>query len=189
MTQNHHSAGETNFAPGSSWGVVTQGQPIPGFYHASPYLDIQQHTMAHNSVFPAFTDGDVHITITGSRQYTLHSTILKNCSPVMVQLLDEQWAAKLSAKAVKRGATIKHRLIMVDDNDDESSIAYVLEPVQVNDEGKAVTHHPIGLDLENGRVVSPTVLVRHQNATRGLTDGCYRPITQFSALSTTSQLT
>ena len=57
--------------------------------------------------FPDFTDGDVRIVLSGSRQYQLHSTVLKNISPVLSEQLHQNYAAKLCSKAIKRNVTTR----------------------------------------------------------------------------------
>ena len=155
--------------------------PINVTLHSSTPERNNTITMSRESEYPDFSDGDVRIIITGSRQYTLHSSILKSSSPVMRQLLDDDSTAKLTHKAIKRGMRITNRLHMVENDGDEGGVDYVLMPVKLNEEGKPVTQLPVGLDLENGRVVSPTVLVRHryniQIATGALTAVSYTHLT------------
>lgn len=107
--------------------------------------------------FPEFKDADVHIVISGSRQYQLHSSILKNGSPTMRALLDDTKVAKLSSKAIKDGIHIRFRLQLVPDEKEEGK--YVLDKVELNDRGRAVNAPQIPLDLENGKTVDPVFLV------------------------------
>ena len=112
-----------------------------------------QYGATQTTDFPLFRDGDVRIVITGFRQYHLHSSILKEISPVMRELLSEDYAAKLSSKAIKKGVTTRHRLIAVKNPDPdpyEPDVEIVLEPVVLDEEGKSHHPQPIGLDLENG---------------------------------------
>jgi len=115
--------------------------------------------------FPQFPDADVHIIITGSRQYKLHSTILKSVSATLREQLGCVQPAKLSSAVRKRGVNIRYYLRMVPNPippTDESKLQYVLEPVQVNESGKPVDGSHVKLDLENGRSVHPNFLVRPQ---------------------------
>ncbi|KAI7203424.1 hypothetical protein KC316_g700 [Hortaea werneckii] len=107
--------------------------------------------------FPHFEDGDAHIIITGSRQYQLHSAVLKSNSPVLARLLNEN-AARLSNRAIKRGATVRFRIMMTHNTTRDGGLAYTLKPVPLNEEGKPTEHQIVGLDLENGRVVPSEVL-------------------------------
>lgn len=109
--------------------------------------------------FPVYSDADVRIIISGSRQYQLHSSILKNGSPTMRALLKDEIAAKLSSKAIKRGVTARFRLQLVEDTDgDERKAQYVLKAVPLDEMGKAAVNVPIGLDLENGVTIDPMFL-------------------------------
>lgn len=56
------------------------------------------------SRWPVLSDRDVKIVITGSRQYELHSTVLKFASlnSRIAKLLNNAYAANLSSKAIKR---------------------------------------------------------------------------------------
>ncbi|KAI7340838.1 hypothetical protein KC315_g469 [Hortaea werneckii] len=108
--------------------------------------------------FPHFEDGDVHIIITGSRQYHLHSAVLRSNSPVLARLLNEENAARLSNKAIRRGATVRFRIVMTDNTTRDGGLPYALKAVPLNEEGKPTEHQIVGLDLENGRVVPAEVL-------------------------------
>lgn len=117
--------------------------------------------------FPRFADGDVKIVITGSRQYQLHSGVLKNASPVMRDLLATERAADLSRRAVQKGAVIRHRLVLVsndDAQDEDQEAEFVLEQVPLDDKGLPSGANPagVGLELEEGRNINPTFLVRAQ---------------------------
>ncbi|KAK5135590.1 hypothetical protein LTR08_005070 [Meristemomyces frigidus] len=109
-------------------------------------------------VFPAFKDGDTHITITGTRQYQLHSMILKSISPTFERVLAIEGPAKLTTKAIKRGAVIRNRLLMVINVDEYGTESCVLEAIPLDDEGRSTIGNQVGLDLENGRVVPAYVL-------------------------------
>ncbi|KAK5110596.1 hypothetical protein LTR85_000973 [Meristemomyces frigidus] len=113
------------------------------------------------SEFPQFKDADVRIVISGSRQYQLHSSILKSISPTMKELLADQWAAKLNSKAIKRGVTGKCRLLMVENEEEADKISHLLEPVPIDEDGKPMVNNTIRLDLENGVAVVPIVLAYH----------------------------
>ncbi|KAI5361874.1 hypothetical protein Slin15195_G055250 [Septoria linicola] len=113
--------------------------------------------------FPDFADGDVRIALSGSRQYQLHSGVLKNSSSVMQELLSEQYAAQLNHAAHKRGVLIRHKLVLVhnDDADEgDSNLAFVFEPVPLDAHGRPAPGAPsgIGLELENGRRISPALM-------------------------------
>lgn len=143
-----------SFPPGSSWGNL--------YTAPNNLLPHQDMPAAGVSEFPIFSDGDVKIVITGGRTYQLHSTILKNSSPVMRALLPVENSAKLTTKAIKRGVVIRYRLNVVAypvigaDN----TFSYVLEPTLLDSDGKASHHATVPLHLENGRVTPPILLVR-----------------------------
>lgn len=105
------------------------------------------------SGFPLFKDGDVKIVITGSRQYQLHSNILRASSRTMLRLLDEQYTAKLTSKAIKKGVVVRNRLEAVNNPDLEPHVEVLLEPIHLDSDGKTLERKPIGLDLENGMPV------------------------------------
>ena len=117
--------------------------------------------------FPEFRDGDVKLVITGSRQYKLHSGVLRNNSAVMREMVDERDAAPLDRKAQKNGITIRFKLVLVEnplypDGDDElSRIEYVFEAVPLDSNGQPAGKEPrgVGDGLENGRVVPEIFLV------------------------------
>ncbi|TKA79738.1 hypothetical protein B0A55_04369 [Friedmanniomyces simplex] len=115
-----------------------------------------------NKEFPKFKGADVKIIVSGSRQYELHSSVLKNASPRMEQyLLPDENAAKLNSKTIKKGVITKYRLDLIrnpDYTDGGKVVEYVLEPVLLDEEGKAWASNAVGLDLENGRAVNPTFL-------------------------------
>ncbi|KAK4540105.1 hypothetical protein LTR36_009770 [Oleoguttula mirabilis] len=113
------------------------------------------------SAFPQFGDGDVRVVISGSRQYQLHSSVLKSISPTLRELLADQWGAKLNSKAIKRGITVRFRLLMVDNQEETGTITHVLEPIPVDEDGKPAVANAMSLDLENGRVVDPIILAYH----------------------------
>ncbi|KAI6860743.1 hypothetical protein KC338_g6845 [Hortaea werneckii] len=154
-----------SFAPGSSFGSLVLLLPHTEQEWKSLFPEIQNdnidnYGVDYNSMtdFPYFEDGDVHIIITGSRQYQLHSAVLRSNSPVLARLLNEDNAARLSSKAIKRGATVKFRIIMTDNTADDGGLPYTLKTVPLNEEGKPTEHRIVGLDLENGRVVPSEVL-------------------------------
>lgn len=62
------------------------------------------------SQFPKFHDGDVQITLTPSKELKLHSQVLRRFSVIFSRLLDQEYAATLSAKARKEGITTRFRL-------------------------------------------------------------------------------
>jgi len=106
--------------------------------------------------FPIYKDGDVKIVISGARQYQLHSGILKSNSRMMRRLLDDEYTAKLSKAAVRKGVVVRNRLVAVENPDlDErdGSIKLVLAVEQLDSEGRVIDGRPVGLDLENGLVV------------------------------------
>ena len=105
--------------------------------------------------FPFFNQGDVEITLRGSRQYRLHSGILKSLSRTFRALLADEFTAQLSDRAKKKGA-IMNRLIAVPNTDPamyQCDVDLILVPLELDSDGKPVDAHPIGLDLENGRSV------------------------------------
>lgn len=119
----------------------------------------------NNTEFPKFKGADVKIIVSGSRQYELHSSVLRNASPLMKEkLLRDEYAAKLNSKAVKKGITIKYRLDLVKNpecNENGSEVDHILKAVPLDEEGKASVSNPVALDLENGRAVNPTFFGSH----------------------------
>jgi hypothetical protein len=128
------------------------------------------------SQFPTFPGADVHLIITGSRQYHLHSTILREVSPVLRALLTNDTAAQLNKKTLKKGLSTRWRLVLVevpcepDDPQPQDSeelpegVKRVLQSIPLNEEGKATTTEGatlVGLDLENGVAVPNWVLAYH----------------------------
>ncbi|KAK5170661.1 uncharacterized protein LTR77_005251 [Saxophila tyrrhenica] len=115
--------------------------------------------------FPQYRDGDVHIIINGSRQYILHSQLLRTHSPAMRKLLGGDHGPQLSSKAIKKGITVRYRLELVDkaEGEDEdtdtategANLSVKLAPVQMNGEGRPADGRGIRLDLENGLEVDP----------------------------------
>lgn len=116
-----------------------------------------------NNEFPKFEGADVKIIVSASRQYELHSSVLTNASPLMKEfLLTDENAARLSSKAIKKHVTTKWRLELIKNpgrNEDGSYVDYVLEPVLLNEDGKALASNVVSLEFENGRAVNPTFLV------------------------------
>ncbi|KAK4912379.1 hypothetical protein LTR49_019197 [Elasticomyces elasticus] len=114
-----------------------------------------------NKEFPKFKGADVKIIISGSRQYELHSSVLKNASSRMEELLPDDDAARLNHKAIKKGITVKYRLDLAKNpltDEDGIQVAYILTPVLLDEDGKASATNAVALDLENGRAVDPTFL-------------------------------
>lgn len=108
--------------------------------------------------FPDFQDGDVRVIISGSRQYQLHSAILKSNSPVFAELLDDENAARLSSKAIKRGVRTRFRIIMVENTSNEHIISHTLQTIPLDENGRPITPQAVPLDLENGRVIPTDIL-------------------------------
>lgn len=119
------------------------------------------------SPFPIFPDGDVRIIISNEMQYLLHSSVLKNSSPMMAELLDDQY---ISLKAVKQGLTVRHKLVLVNNptqvNDIGNFIDYTFEHVLTNGRGRAVGGTPTEVDLDDFDDVPPLFLVRFHPFTR-----------------------
>ena len=130
--------------------------------HLAPFIVYSGPRKA--STFPEFDDADVHIIITGSRQYKLHSSILKSVSSTLCEILTDDRAAKLNKGAIKRGVTVRYRLLLASTTTPEfrgpDKTSHVLKPVHLGEDGKPLNGNPIALDLENGRVVPPFVVVR-----------------------------
>lgn len=113
--------------------------------------------------FPQFADGDVRISLSGSRQYQLHSGVLKNSSSVMRELLSEDYAAQLNNAAHRRGVLIRHKLVLAENpyiDEEDQNLTYVLQAVPLDPNGRPVPGAPtgLGLELENGREPNPIVL-------------------------------
>lgn len=154
-----------SFAPGSSPGSLVILSPHTEKAIRNLFPEIHDDNTNndrgdYNSMagFPHFEDGDVHIIITGSRQYQLHSAVLRSNSPVLARLLNEDNAARLSNRAIRRGVTVRFRIIMTDRTARDGGPPYALKTVPLNEEGKPSEHQTVGLDLENGRVVPSEVL-------------------------------
>jgi hypothetical protein len=111
--------------------------------------------------FPEFADGDVRIVITGSRQYKLHSTILKSVSPLMQELLTDDIAAPLCSTAIKKEkATLRFRLDLTRiPPDNTQKVPFIFDVVPLDKYAKPIVHKPIPLDLENGMIADPTFTV------------------------------
>lgn len=80
----------------------------------------------------------------------------------MRRLLDEQYTAKLTSKAIKKGVVVRNKLVAIDNPeplDDEPKAGRILEPVNLDSDGKAIDGKPPGLDLENGMAVPYIVTV------------------------------
>lgn len=112
------------------------------------------------SRFPHFHDGDVKIIITGSRQYQLHSTILKGASSLFRKLLSEENTATLSSKAKKKGVVITNVLrASIHRDDEDGSLDIKLKSVKLDGDGRVIAPQSIPLDLENGLSVPPELTV------------------------------
>ncbi|KAF2213959.1 hypothetical protein CERZMDRAFT_12857, partial [Cercospora zeae-maydis SCOH1-5] len=106
--------------------------------------------------FPQFADGDVRISLSGSRQYQLHSGVLKNSSSVMRELLSEEFAAQLNNAAHRRGVLIRHKLVLAENpyiEEEDQNLTHVLHAVPLDANGRPEPGAPtgLGLELENGR--------------------------------------
>jgi len=113
--------------------------------------------------FPIYKDGDVKIVISGARQYQLHSGILKSNSRMMRRLLDDEYTAKLSKAATRKGVVVRNRLVSVDNSELDpryGAIKLVLGVEHLDSEGWVIDGRPVGLDLENGLVVPAIYAVR-----------------------------
>lgn len=94
------------------------------------------------SEFPKFIDGDVKIVISGSRQYHLHSNILKNASFRFRHLLSASNVAVLSSKALKKGVVIRSRVDWKDVLDKSGELSVELHPVPLDSEGRPTIQSP-----------------------------------------------
>lgn len=103
--------------------------------------------------FPFFPSGDVKIVVTDARQYQLHSSVLKNSSPLLERLLHPADAAQLTAKAVKAGVTTQYKLMVVESAAVDGRVDYVLEPVRLDPNGRPRDGNPRGVraGFEGGR--------------------------------------
>jgi hypothetical protein len=100
--------------------------------------------------FPQFEDGDVHIIISGSRQYTLHSQVLRNHSTFFARNLTDEYGPPLTNRARKKGVIIQYRFRLINNPESDGN---ELVPVTMNGEGSSMESPPaVGLDLENGMV-------------------------------------
>lgn len=60
--------------------------------------------------FLKFKDGDVIVSITGTKSYQLHAATLRRNSTTFSGLLAEEHGAELQPRAKKEGVTIRYRL-------------------------------------------------------------------------------
>jgi hypothetical protein len=106
--------------------------------------------------FPRYADGDVQIIISASRQYCLHSSILKLVSPTLAQLIDDSRPPPLPASALKKGAKQLWRFVAVENNVvselSRETVPMVLKAIQPSADAKANMDISINLVNENGRV-------------------------------------
>ena len=65
------------------------------------------------SSFPKFADGDLIISIPGSRIYQLHSGVVRRASTFLARFLTEDQGAVLTTEAKREGAVIRYRLDLV----------------------------------------------------------------------------
>lgn len=114
--------------------------------------------MTYHRQWPEFYDGDVKIVLRGSRQYRLDKKTLMRESPRFRHLLSDQLTANLSQKAKKKGATVTNLLRAVPVYNRDGSHYLDLQPFRLNEDGRAVGHPKIDLDLENGMPV-PSIFV------------------------------
>lgn len=105
--------------------------------------------------FPTFPDGDVKIIITGSRQYQLHKSILKNSSPLFQELLSDENTATLSSARAKLQDLVVTNMLRATTykSEKDGKLAVTLKAVKLDNEGCPISMEEIGLDLENGMVV------------------------------------
>lgn len=146
--------------------------------------------------FPFFKDGDVKIVITVARKYQLHSSILKANSPLMQRLLDDQFTAKLSKQAIKKGVVVRNKIHAVKNHGEDFiplDVGLILEPISLDNEGRAIDEEPVGLDLENGILVPPiyavSPLMIHDCVFKSTLTFIRRPMILSSARSTTAPST
>jgi hypothetical protein len=105
--------------------------------------------------FPRFRDGDVHIIINGSRQYYLHSQLLRTHSSYFEHYLTNENGPPLTSKAIKRGMTVRWRFELEDVIEENGEAEKQLTVVEMNGEGYPVEGRGIALDLENGLEPDP----------------------------------
>lgn len=60
--------------------------------------------------FLKFKDGDVIVSITGTKSYQLHAATLRRNSALFNSLLAEEYGADLQPRAKKDGITVRYRL-------------------------------------------------------------------------------
>lgn len=123
--------------------------------------------------FPTFGNGDARIIISGSRQYQLHKSILKNSSTLFHELLSDENTAQLSKRAQKK-VVITNILRAEDNESDGSKPSITLKPIKLDEEGRPVSALKIGLDLENGMAppLVHTVRERYCNSSLTLLTDC-----------------
>lgn len=64
--------------------------------------------------FPSFNNGDVEIVLTPAKRLKLHADVLRAGSSKLSELLAIEKAAILNKKALSEGASVRHRLELVD---------------------------------------------------------------------------
>ena len=69
-----------------------------------------RHEGSGTSVFPTFSDGDVLICLSPTVTYKLHSSILRQHSRLLRDMLQKEAATKLSAQSRREGVAIQYRL-------------------------------------------------------------------------------
>lgn len=112
------------------------------------------------SKFPTFRDGDVKVVISGSRQYQLHKSILKNSSPLFRDLLSDENTAILTKKAKKKGGVVTNMIrAVVNEKPEHGQLPVVLLAVKLDEDGKTPSDMRLGLDLENGLMAPPVYTV------------------------------
>lgn len=121
----------------------------PSFTTSIP-VSIYPQNMADESTL-SFPDGDVSVIISATRRYILHSSILRNASPLLADLLHEETGAELSKKAIRNGIRTRFCLLAIPNEESEPDVEYVLTSIPLTLEGKPAVRLPINDDFENAR--------------------------------------
>ncbi|KAL2352402.1 hypothetical protein BJ546DRAFT_207791 [Cryomyces antarcticus] len=109
---------------------------------------------APSNKFPKFTDGDTRIVISSSKQYHLHSSILRMHSTSFAAALVPENAAALSKKAEKEGINTRFHLEL-DQESDPTTGQRALILVALDDHARPLHHSNLLPNVENGRVPDP----------------------------------
>ncbi|KAF4548295.1 Hypothetical protein D9617_29g006710 [Elsinoe fawcettii] len=99
-----------------------------------------------------FSDGDVEVVLSALRRYQVHAQTLRRTSRLFGELLEGD-GATLSHRALKRGVTVRHRLVLTKEDGVYSFVAEV-----VDEEGRGQGGQGVGTAVESNHQVDPIVV-------------------------------